>query len=145
GVRAAYRLTHAEALAASAPRWLTAWVERAEELRSATYGASSRAALAELAASVALAAGALGDSEPSTRHLGLTLWTATSDSIFFAGAIDLRSEAFSRAVTVADACGAVASRVRARLAAARALLECGDAERAAALAGQARLLAEGSD
>lgn len=140
-VRAVQRAT--TELDAAAKKWLDAWVLRAEALRPASYGPSSRATLTELGAAVPLAARALF-TEASADE-GLALWTAASDAMFFADAIAFDAPAFARAVEVADARDAIEPRVRARLVAGRAMLERGDPTGAAKLTKEAIAIAGQGD
>jgi hypothetical protein len=143
-VRAVVRLSAPDgATAEQTTRWLEAWAKRAEELRHSSYGSRARATLVELAAAVPLAERALHDADRTRQTLGLAVWTATSDAMFFAGAIDFRSPTFTRAVTVADAYGTPEQRVRARLIAARARLEQGDPAHASLLAEEGARIADG--
>jgi hypothetical protein len=141
-VRALHRLANPEAAEACAHRWLAAWVRRAEALRAKTYGVSSGATLSELAFAIPLAHYALSSEAKVTQELGLALWTRVADAMFFVGAIDFRSPAFARAVTLADAGEALEPRLRARIVASRAALERGDAAHAEATATEAVALAE---
>ena len=144
-VRAVHRLRDPGGVEERAARWLEAWGKRAEELRRTSYGVSARATLAELAAAVPLAERALFGAEPSTQALGLALWTCVSDAMFFAGAVELGSLAFARAVTIADKGGELEARVRARLVAARASLEQGNPAHAESLIGEALALADAAE
>ena len=140
-VRAIHRLAEPRGAETHAARWLAAWVKRAAELRTASYGPSARTTLSELAFAVPLAErGLLGD-EPAEQEAALLLWTRVSDAMFFAFAIDFGSGAFFRAVEVADSGGEQETRVRSRLVASRALLERGDPERAETMLGEALALA----
>lgn len=121
----------------STSRWLDAWTERARALP--TYGPRAAATLSELAAAVPLAARAL--TRPETADRGLALWLAAADAIFFAGALELDDPAFGVAVTLADGGDDAVARTKARLVAARAGLERGEAEQALRLAGEALALA----
>lgn len=122
---------------ATSALWLAAWTERARSLP--TYGPRAASTLAELAAAVPLAARALV--QPASAARGLALWLAASDAIFFASALELDDPAFAVAVTTADATALAAGRARARLVAARALLERGQADQAGRLVDEALALA----
>src|SRR4051812_14294358 len=89
-VRAFHRVK--ASLAADAEKWLDAWAVRAEALRRASYGVSSRATLTELGAAIPLAARALF--VEATAAKGLALWTAASDAIFFGDATAFDAPAF---------------------------------------------------
>jgi hypothetical protein len=141
-VRALHRLADPEGAEACAGRWLTAWVKRAEALRATTYGVSSGATLSELAFAIPLAHHALASETKAVEDLGLALWIRVADAMFFVGAIDFRSPAFARAVTLADAGEALEPRIRARIVAGRAALERGDAAYAASTVAEAGALAE---
>ena len=117
--------------------WLDAWTLRAATLP--TYGPRAAATLAELAAAVPLAARAL--TQPETAQRGLALWLAAADAIFFAGALEFDDPAFDLAIALADANGAAVARTRARLVAARARLERGDADDALRLVDEGLALA----
>ncbi len=140
-VRAVTRLAHPDDSAAHAFRWLEAWVCRAEELRRISYGVSANATLAELAYAVTLAPSAMVATDPALQRLGLALWLAAADAIFFTGAVDFRSHAFARAVAIADAAVACDPQRKARVVAGRAALERGDAALAASLFAEALALA----
>jgi len=147
-VRASLRIAKPEAMEHEVAAWVMAWRARAEELAPSLYGSSARATLVELAGSLPMIERALLSCSPAEPAAGeaARAWAAVSDAMFFEGSIDYASGAFGRAVVAADADarGDVTTRVRARLATARALLERGMPEEAEALLAEARDLAEGS-
>jgi tetratricopeptide (TPR) repeat protein len=132
---------------ADSGRWLRAWVQRARELRSATYGPNAEPTLFELAAAIPLATRALSAREPGIRTLGLELWSGAADALFFGRAVPFDAPAFAQAVAVADsdAPGDIEGRLRARVVAGRARLELGDPKAAVALAIEALGLAPRPD
>lgn len=145
GIRSALRrdaLADARALAHEAA-WTDAWLARANELASTTYGPNARPALTELASAIPLAERSLLESELNAEALAraLSLWVAIADAMFFEGSVDYASPAFARAVALADASPDMAARARARLAGARARLERGEAEGAETWLTEARALA----
>ena len=140
-VRAVHRVADPSGMESGAARWLDGWVKRAEELSRAGYGPNAQATLAELAFAVPLAERGLLGEDRTTQEAALALWTRASDAMFFAFAIDFGSEAFTRAVEIADAGREPELCIRARLALSRALLERGDAARAEALIEEAASLA----
>lgn len=136
-VRALHRHDDDAGADARAALWLDAWVNRAEELRAASYGPRAHTTLAELACAAPLAERGLMDERRAVRESALALWTRVSDAMFFAFAIELGSDAFEHAVTVADAAGELEPRVRARVVASRALLERGEPFRAETILAEA--------
>ncbi|MBS2012237.1 MAG: hypothetical protein JST00_05090 [Deltaproteobacteria bacterium] len=139
-VRAALRRAEASELGEASRGWIPAWRARARELRSSLYGSSARSTLVELACAIPLVERALLDDEAGAD--AVATWAAISDAMFFEGSVDYGSPAFARAVALADVHGDEETKVRARLAAARALLERGDPEGAEVLLAEARRLGE---
>lgn len=142
-VRAALRIHFSDEMREHAAGWLAAWLSRAQELGPSSYGSCARATLAELACAIPVAERALLDAGARPSPIAAALWTALSDAMFFEGSADYASPAFALAVKSADASDGLDTRVRARLAFARALLERGEPAQAEALLTDARRLAQG--